>query len=253
MFLAAALALTGAGWAGSRYMYAKWAGVPPVPSHRGAVMMTLGDSEFSYRYGAITLQNLGDYGAETTPLKDYNYKKLGKWFWLLDGLDPASNHVPMLAAYYFGGVTTPKDVAIVVKYLASVGQIPVGNKWRWLAQAIFLAQHRMNDTSLALDLAYKLSKMKPVGDTLPGWARQMPAFVLKARGDHAAGRRIMEDILLSARYLHPNEVNFMKDYLITQLDTDPREVERVLHERQRRGFDKLKPVETPHMPVPMPN
>jgi hypothetical protein len=252
LFLGAMVLIVIASWLGTRFMFAKWRGVPPVPSHRGAIMMTLGDSEFSYRYGAITLQNLGDYGAEITPLKDYNYDKLGAWFWLLNSLDPASNHVPMLAAYYFGGTTVPKDVAIVVKYLATVGQEPVGNKWRWLAQSIFLARHRMNDLPLALDLAYKLSKMKPVGDTLPGWAKQMPAFVLNAKGDNADARRIMEDILLSAEYLHPNEVNFMKDYLVRELGTDPKEVEKVLNERKRRGLDKLKAPDTPMMPVPMP-
>jgi len=107
--------------------------VPPAPTPRGAVAMSLGDAEFSYRFLALMLQNLGDAGGETTPLKDYNYKKIGQWFFLLHALDPASDHVPMIAAYYFGVTRVPADVAEVVRYLSVVGQIPGGEKWRWRA------------------------------------------------------------------------------------------------------------------------
>ena len=231
-------------WLASSDIYSRWEGVPPVPTHDGAVMMTLGDSEFSFRFGAITLQNLGDTGGQTTPLKDYNYQALGGWFMLLDGLDPASNHVPMLAAYYFGATRSPKDAAVLVDYLRHGGENPVGNKWRWLVQAIFMARHRLHDTHLALDLAYELSKMQPVGDTLPEWARQMPAFVLKEQGDKQAARKIVEDLLVSSQNFHPNEVSFMRSYLVEQLGVDPKEVDQIIAMRGKH--------EEPLPPLPQP-
>ncbi len=248
--LFAALGLNAAFWAGASDIYARWEGVPPVPSKEGAVIMGLGDAEFAYRFGAITLQSLGDGGGQVTPLKDYDYKKLGEWFWLLDGLDPASNHVPMLAAYYFGGTPVPRDVSVIVDYLGTVGQNPAGNKWRWLAHAVFLARHRMNDVELALDLAYKLSRMKPVGDTLPVWAHQMPAFVLAEKGDKAAAREIVENILLSSQHFHPNEVNFMKSYLIEQLGVSRADVDKLM--KRRREDPNAANVPQPILPPPMP-
>jgi hypothetical protein len=250
---AAAVAILGLNfllWMASSDIYARWEGVPPVPTHDGALMMTLGDAQFSYRFGAITLQNLGDNGGQTTPLKDYNYEKLGKWFWLLNELDPASNHVPMLAAYYFGATRTPQDVKILVDYLGKIGQNPYGNKWRWLVQAIFMARHRMNDLHTSLDLAYKLSKMQPIGDTLPEWARQMPAFVLQQQGDRQAARKIVEDLLTSSQHFHPNEVNFMKAYLVEQLGVDPKEVEQVIKMRGNEDQEQTAPA-LPH-PAPEP-
>ena len=196
-------------------------------------MMSLGDTEFSYRFLAITLQNLGDVGRDVTPLKSYNYETLGKWFFLLNDLDPASDHVPMLAAYYFGGTHVPKDAAVVAKYLSVIGQIPVGEKWRWLAQAAYLAQHRMNNLDLALELAYKLAKMNRDGVDMPQWARQMPAFILKYRGDREASRKLMENMLVTDRTVHPQEVNFMKSYLIEQLGVDPKEVDAMVRLRGR--------------------
>lgn len=245
--LACILCLNVALWYGTHETQARWGGVPPVPTKNGALIMTLGDKQFSYRFGAMTLQNLGNSGGRVTAVKDYDYKKLSQWFWLLHSLDPASNHVPMMAAYYFGATQVPEDVAEVVHYLAAVGQNPVANKWRWLVHAIFLARHRMQDTSLALDMAYVLSRMQPVGDVLPAWARQMPAFVLADKGEKESARKIIEEILMTATGLHPNEVNFMRDYLVTELDVPEKEVQQIIN---MRGAELMRDKDAPSRTLP---
>jgi len=249
-FVFMALLLNLVFWFGAKGLYAKWAGVPPAPDRTGAVIMSLGDEQFSYRFGGLTIQGLGDGGGRVVSLKDYNYTLLGQWFRLLNELDPASNHVPMVAAFYFGGTPVPSDVGIVVDYLAAIGSSPVGNKWRWLMQAVFLARHRMHDLDRALELAYRLARMQPIGDDLPLWARQMPAFILKETGEKEAAREIMEHMLAeSTADIHPNEINFMKGYLIEQLGVPREEVEEVLAKR-------LSPVGPPKprntLPPPAP-
>jgi hypothetical protein len=233
LFLAAALALNLALWTGSHKLYARWAGVPPVPSKPGAAMMTLGDPELSYRTGALTLQNLGDSGGQVTPLEAYDYAALGRWLDLLDDLDPASEHLPAVAAYYFGMVRDkPESTAVIVRYLTKVGRRPVDDKWRWLTQAAFLAQHRMKDLHLALDIAYTLSKMRPAdGRELPAFAREYPAFILREQGEKDAARRLMEEQLLIEQ--NPGEVNYIKSFLIEQIGVDPAEVEAIM---KRRGW-----------------
>ncbi len=246
--LVGALALNLSFWAGSRFIYAKWEGVPPVPTQAGATMMALGDQQFAYRLGAITLQNLGDSGGRVTPIRNYDYARLGAWFRLLDDLDPASDHVPMLAAYYFGATRVPADVAVVVDYLSHVGVRPVGSKWRWLVQAVFLSRHRLGDLQLALDLAYKLSKMQLVDDVLPGWARQMPAFVLKEQGDREDARKIITELLQTGHGFHPNEVNYMKSYLVEELGVPQAEVDKIM---ARRNIDDAGEYRRPR-PAPEP-
>lgn len=228
------LALNAAFWAGTHDIYAKWAGVPPVPSKRGALMLALGDPEFSYRSGSLALQNLGDGGGEVTPLKNYDYKKLDKWFRLLNDLDPASEHLPMIAGFYFGAVQDrPASTRVVVDFLAEVGQNPAGQKWRWLAQAAFLSRHVLHDMPLALDLAYRLKKMQPLdGRPLPAWARELPAFILQAQGDKAAAKQIIESMLLDSAKEAPEEVNFMKGYLVEQLGVPAAEVDALLKRKR---------------------
>lgn len=249
IFLALALSVNVAFWFGAHETFAQWGNVPPVPTKNGARAMMLGDEQFSYRFGAMTLQNLGNSGGRVTAVKDYDYKKLGQWFWLLNDLDPASNHVPMMAAYYFGATQKPEDVAVVVEYLGTVGQNPVGNKWRWLVHAIFLARHRMDNLPLALDMAYALSRMQPVGDVLPAWARQMPAFVLAEQGEKQSARKIIEEILMTATALHPNEVNFMKSYLVDELGVPETEVNQIIN---MRGKDLMRDASQTDVTLPAP-
>ncbi len=208
-------------WLGSHLVQAKWPGVPPVPSEKGAIVMALGDRQLSFRMGSLTLQHLGDDGGRVTPLKNYDYTKLDAWFWLLRKLDPASDHVPLIAAYYFGATREPAQAEIVAKYLGEVGQNPSGEKWRWLAHAVFLARYRANDLDLALALAYKLAALQLDREReLPIWARQMPAFVLTARGEKDAARAIMGGILLTDKHLKPQEINFIKGFLAERLGVD---------------------------------
>lgn len=232
VFLFLFLGLNAAFWWGGRDVYAKWTGVPPVPGLTGASLLTLGDPQFSFRFLALTLQNLGDSGGQYTAVKDYDYQKLGKWFWLLHELDPASDHVPMIAAYYFGLVTDPAKVAVLVDYLGTVGQSPAGEKWRWLAHAVFLARYRMNDLDRALDLSYKLSRLEPVGHELPIWARQMPAFVLNARGEKEGAEHVVLSLLAEGENLDPKEVNFMKSFLVERLGVSPKDVDALIKKKK---------------------
>lgn len=211
-------------WFGSHLVQAKWPGVPPVPSMGGAVSMALGDRQFSYRMGALTLQTLGDDGGRVTPLKKYDYAKLAAWFGLLKKLDAVSDHVPLIAAYYFGATREPDQARIVANYLAEIGQNPSGEKWRWLAHAVFLARYRANDLDLALSFAEKLAALQlDHGREMPIWARQMPVFVLTAKGEKDAARAIMAGILMTDKNLKPNEINFMKAFLTERLGVDEKD------------------------------
>ncbi len=219
-------------WSVTKELYTKWPGVPPVPSKIGAMSMTLGDKEFSYRTLALMLQNFGEMGRDTTPLKDYNYDKLHDWFFLLHDLDPISDHVPMLAAHYFGGTVVPYQSSKVVNYLSVAGKVQGPEKWRWLAQAAYLAQHRMHNLDEALKYAYQLQRLSRNYEIdMPQWARQMPVFVLNNRGEKAASRALMENLLVTEKNMHPTEVNYMKIFLMEEFGLSKTYVEQLARMR----------------------
>ncbi len=203
-------------WFSIRDMRARWESVPPPPDQRFASAYGLGDTSFAYRLNGLMLQNMGDVGGRTTSLKDYDYDRLTKWFFLQDKLDPESNYVPYLAMFYFGAVQIPAKFTPVLEYLKVVGSRPYGEKWRWLVYAVEMAKNKIDDKDKALELAHILTQTKD--PDAPTWIQQMPAFVLTAKGDKEAAYALMVEILkTSATKLHPNEVNAMKGYICEQI------------------------------------
>ncbi len=202
-------------WLFSRTQQSAWPNVPPLPSKAGLSAGALGDLQLTYRSTALMLQNLGDTGGRTTSLQDYNYEQLGRWLNAAYDLDPRSSVIAFLAAYYFGGVQDAAKLPPVIDFLERAGSRNEGKNWRWLAQAVFLARYKAQDYARALALAQKLAAYP---GEIPIWARQMPAMVMSAEGDKQAAYAIMVETLRSqADTLHPNEVNFMVDYICTRI------------------------------------
>ncbi len=207
-------------WSEVRPIKARWANVPPVPSRAGFTGFSLGDPQFGYRVAGVTLQNLGNTGGRTQKFETYDYNRLGQWFALSRSLDQKSNFVPYLAAYYFGAVTEPEKLKPLVSYLEQAGQDEGAGKFRWLAQAVYLARYKIKDMDEAYRLANELAMLPD--PKLPYWAKQMPAFVLTDMGDKDAAYAIMVETLKSSRNTLPqNEVNAMLDYICKRiLDAD---------------------------------
>jgi hypothetical protein len=214
--LLAALAAVLLAWGAARGVQARWLGTPPVPRTPG--VLALGDAQLAYRTTGLMLQNMGDMGGRTTPLKDYDYDALGRWFATADTLDPRSNFVPYLAAFYFGGTQNPAQLPPVIDYLARVGARPGPVKWRWLAQAVFLARYRMQDMARATALARELSALAAERGDLPIWARNMEAMVRAAAGEKQAARAMLLALLAqSGDEMDPTEVNATLAYICERL------------------------------------
>jgi len=199
--------------------------VPEPPSLRSAEAYSLGDKQFYFRRLAFTLQNAGDTFGRFTALKDYNYAKLAEWFALMDALDRRSEAVPTMAGYYYSQSQNAADAQYIVDYLVAHvkrnADIPE-KKWWWLIQAIYLANHRLNDTQQALKIAYMLQDF-PAG-SVPIWAKQMPAFIHEQLGENEAALRIME--MAFKEYsekdnISPGEVNFIQHFIRNRIAALP--------------------------------
>ena len=205
-------------WAQTHKMRPAWGNVPPVMSERGATMMAAGDKQLAHRGIAMMLQNLGGTGGDSVSLKKYDYKALGQWFHLEDELDPHSNFVPYLAAYFFGATPKVEDLTPVIDYLAETGQRPGAQRWRWIAEAIILARFRQGDLQKALELANIMAGIKD--ENMPLWAKAMPAFIINAQGDRQAAYGVMMGILKSGiNTLSPVEIRFLRDNICNKILT----------------------------------
>ncbi len=218
VFLAMVLA-TICFWFYQRDLRIAWHNIPNVPSNNHVLIQYIGEKQLAYRTLSLKIQNFGDTGGQSVPLKSFDYQKLEQWLWLATEFDPVSNYIPNLAAYYFAGIDDPSRLQYIVDYLAAVGFDRSHEKWRWLAQAVFLSRFKLEDQDLALKLAYELAAME--GDDLPIWTKKMPAFVLAKVGEEKAAMDIITTIMATDRTLKVNEINYMCWYLEEKLAIAP--------------------------------
>ena len=187
--------------------------VPDVPGKETVKALSLGDEEFFFRLLALRLQSAGDTFGRFTALYKYDFNKLYHWFRLLDSLNDTSNYVPSMATYYFSQTQNKSDVKYIVDYLIEHAAHRPEQKWWWLVQAIYLANHKLENPDLALKVAAHLK-----GDhDIPLWARQMPAFVHEQRGEMDAALTIIEHLLENETEISQGEFNFMRVFVEERL------------------------------------
>lgn len=215
-------------WSQSRTITPNMSIVPDVPGREVVKALSLGDEQFYFRVLALYIQNAGDTYGRFTPLKDYDYNKLSKWFTLLDALDNRSDYIPTLATYYYSQTQNTPDVRYIVDYLSAHTAGRVEKKWWWLIQAMYLANHKLQDKDLALQVG------KPLMDTkgIPLWARHFPAFIYEQKGEMEQALYVMEHVIseYENEKLSREDFNFMKYFIEERLNS-------VLPE----GFENFKP------------
>lgn len=205
--------------------------VPDVPGREVVKALSLGDEQFYFRVLALQIQNAGDTYGRFTPLKDYDYDKLSKWFSLLDTLDNTSDYIPSLATYYYSQTQNTPDVRYIVDYLSAHAQGRVEQKWWWLIQAMYLANHKLEDKELALKVGAPLIDARGI----PLWARHFPAFIYEQQGEMEQALYVMEHVLKNyeEEKLSREDFNFMKYF-----------IEERIQKELPEGFDALKPDES---------
>ncbi len=182
--------------------------VPNVPRAEAVKAISMGDEEFYFRTLALMLQNAGDTFGRATPLKNYDFTRLQRWFGLLDQLNSRSNMIPAMAAYYYSQSQNEADARYIVDYLYAHASRDVEHKWWWLIQAIYLSMHKLHDMELTLKVAQPL-----LNADVPAWAQQMLAVVYEKRGEMGDALRIMETIKEHAKQMTDADLKYMKYFI----------------------------------------
>ena len=222
-------------WSRTKHIKPEMTIVPKAPSEKTINLLSLGDKQFFFRYSGFKIQNAGDSWGRFTALKDYNYQELIKWFYLLNNLDNISNYPPSMAAYYYGQTQNTDDTIYIIDYLRQHAKTNIREKWWWLIQAVYLANHRLKDKKIALEIAYELNAV-PADVDMPIWARQMPAFIHEQLGENDAAKKIILGISNNFDDLSESEQNFMKYFIIERLKDEKFRQELV--EEMRKGIKK---------------
>ena len=187
--------------------------VPNVPGKIAVDALAFGEKQGFFRLLGLHLQNFGDSFGRMSALKDYDFSRLERWMVLLDSLDRRSDYIAFLAGHYFSQTQNTQDLRFVINFLAHYSEGRLDEKWWWRTQAVYLAQHKLQDLPLALTLAKPLAYAKNV----PLWVNQMPAFIHEKRGEFADALAIMEQVSNNADSLTQGELNFIRYFVKERL------------------------------------
>lgn len=187
--------------------------VPQVPGEVTVKATSFGDEQTYFRLLALQIQDAGDTFGRFTSLKQYDYKKLYRWFMLLDTLDNTSDYVPSMATYYFGQTPNTDDVKYVVDYLVEHAKGRVETKWWWVTQAIYLSNHKLHNKQRAMAISGMITGVRGI----PIWVQQMPAFIFEQAGEMDAAYAIMNSIMEHEKDIKPGEFNFMRYFVQERL------------------------------------
>jgi hypothetical protein len=182
-----------------------WPGLPPASEKAAALVYGFGDTQLAYRNIGMMLQNTGDTGGRVTNINDYDYANVAQWMWLSRELDKDANYIPSLAAFYFGAAKDKENLRHLVGYLAEMGDDTRGERWRWMAHAVYWARFVIDDQELALKLAERLAALE--APDMPIWTKQMPAFVMSKVGQKKAARDLLLTIAATDKNVDPAELS----------------------------------------------
>lgn len=247
----AALLLTlsaqGAFWWHSRTIMPEMGIVPAVPGERTVRALSFGDEEAFFRLLALNIQSSGDTFGRFTALYKYDFNKLYHWFHLLDQLDNQSNYLPSMATYYFSQSQNRDNVRYIVDYLDEYTEGRAKEKWWWVAQASYLAGHKLGDTGRALELAERLRGVKGI----PMWAQQLPAFVHEERGEMGEALDIISEILKDPSQYSQGELNFMKYFIderigkMKEMEGEIKRIQKLKDDERKQGKPDVQMHESP--------
>lgn len=191
-------------------------GILSEPPNASAVKVySLGDQVFYFRYLALDLQNSGDSFGRFTALKDYNYKTLEQWLFLINSLDPKSQYLATIASYYYSNTQRTEDLKYVINFLEHYFEQDRIKNWWWMSQATMLAFHRLQDKNLSMKLAKKLSETH--NPNMPRWAQQMYAIISAGYGERELAYAIIQDLTEKYDDYTQAEINFMNYFIQDRL------------------------------------
>lgn len=206
-------------WQGTKSIKPDLEVVPAAPSVEMLKAFSFGDEQLVFRYYGYVMQFLGDTFGRVTPLKNYDYSRLYRWWLVLDDVDPKSNLIAHVVAYYYSASQNPKEhTPYIVDFLEYHSDKNPEANWWWYSQAVYNAQHKMQDSKRALEIAKKLADL-PKDMDIPIWTRQLQAFIYEKEGEYKSACDIIVNVIrdYGDNKVNQGEINFMFNFITERL------------------------------------
>jgi hypothetical protein len=160
----------------------------------------------------LYLQAFDYQSGSKVPYRDLDYERLEAWLAAILELDPEGQYPLLAASRLYAEVPVEAKQRSMLEFVYRQFLIDPNRRWPWLAQATFIAKHRLRDLPLALRYARAIQE-RAVAPGIPLWARQMEAFILEDMNELDAARIMIGGYLQSGKVEDPGELRFLDQRL----------------------------------------
>lgn len=181
----------------------------PAPLHQKLLYgSSLGDPIAFSKLLMLWLQGFDHQPGISIPFTQLDYTRVVGWLDAVLLLDPKGQYPLLSAVRIYSEVPDETKKRLVLdfaykKFLESPAQ-----RWQWMAHAIYVAEHRLQDRQLALQYARALRE-NTSATTAPDWARQMELFILEDLGDIESARILLGGLIESGEITDQREIEFL--------------------------------------------
>lgn len=182
--------------------------LPAPPSHATLAVLAAGEPRVLARALMLWLQSFDYQPGISIPYRELDYARLEAWLERVLALDPAFQYPLLAASRLYAEVPDPDRQRRMLAFVARHFDADPTRRWPWMAHAVYVAKHRLGDLRYALELATRLARA-PAEANVPGWARQMPVFVLEDLGEVEAAKVLLGGLLDSGEVTDAHERRFL--------------------------------------------
>jgi hypothetical protein len=186
--------------------------LPGAMSEKYLNALSLGEPAALAKALMLWLQGFDHQGGISVPFARLDYENLAAWLERVLVLDPGG-HYPLLSAVrIYSEVPDAGRQRRMLDFVHGKFLEDPAGRWPWLAHAVYVARHRLDDFDLAVTYARDLRTHTTASDA-PAWARQMELFVLADMGEAEAAEVLLGGLIESGEITDQREIDFLTSRL----------------------------------------
>jgi hypothetical protein len=182
--------------------------LPAAPPARSLELASLGEPVAFSKILMLWLQGFDHQPGISIPFLQLDYDHLVGWLERIVTLDPKGAYPLLSAVRIYSEVPDDNKKRQMLDFIHREFLQDPGGRWQWMAHAVYVAKHRLQDKQLALQYARDL-RQQTTPQTAPDWARQLELFVLEDLGDLESAQILLGGLIDSGEITDPREIEFL--------------------------------------------
>ena len=186
--------------------------LPEPPSTEVVTLASLDAPIFAAQFLMLWLQSFDVQPGISLSFRNLDYARVRAWLQLILDLHPEGQYPLLSASRVYAEVDDPERQRLMLGFVAEQFETDPSRRWPWLAHAVYVAKHRLEDREFALQLAERLAAHQH-NVAIPSWATQMNIFVLEDMGEIESAKVLLGGLLDSGQITDPHERWFLSKRL----------------------------------------